>query len=112
MSRIHVQSNPIHGLLQGLAISGAIKYAVEQINNCSSVRPGVQLDFLYNDTQVLFSYDAMVEEPIGTLGQLNRHVTQHSYQPNLEGHEKINLLNSVSKCVNILLSTELTHFLL
>ena len=37
---------------QGLAISGAMKYAVEQINNCSSLLPGVQLDFLFNDTKV------------------------------------------------------------
>ena len=32
-------------------ISGAIKYAVEQINNCSSLLEDVELDFLYNDTQ-------------------------------------------------------------
>jgi len=36
---------------QGLMISGAIKYAVEQINNCSSLLEDVELDFLYNDTQ-------------------------------------------------------------
>merc|ERR1719150_276008 len=35
---------------QGLTISGAIKYAVEQINNCSSLLPDVELDFIYNDT--------------------------------------------------------------
>ena len=29
-----------------------MKYAVEQINNCSSLLPGVQLDFLFNDTKV------------------------------------------------------------
>ena len=40
--------------LQGLAISGAMKYAVEQINNCSSLLPGVQLDFLFNDTKVAY----------------------------------------------------------
>ena len=38
-------------ILQGRAISGAIKYAVEQINNCSSLLPDVELDFIYNDTQ-------------------------------------------------------------
>ena len=32
-------------------ISGAIKYAVEKINNCSSLLEDVELDFLYNDTQ-------------------------------------------------------------
>ena len=37
-------------LFQGLTISGAIKYAVEQINNCSSILPDVELDFVYNDT--------------------------------------------------------------
>lgn len=36
---------------QGLMISGAIKYAVEQINNCSSLLEDVELDFLYDDTQ-------------------------------------------------------------
>ena len=41
---------------QGLAISGAIKYAVEQINNCSTLLPGVRLDFLYNDTQVIMVF--------------------------------------------------------
>merc|ERR550532_1363809 len=34
---------------QGLTISGAIKYAVEQINNCSSLLPDVELDFICND---------------------------------------------------------------
>ena len=29
-----------------------MKYAVEQINNCSSLLPGVHLDFLFNDTKV------------------------------------------------------------
>ena len=38
--------------LQGRAISGALKYAVDQINNCSSLLPDVELDFIYNDTQV------------------------------------------------------------
>ena len=37
--------------MQGLTISGAIKYAVEQINNCSALLPGVELDFKYDDTQ-------------------------------------------------------------
>ena len=36
---------------QGRKISGAIKYAVEQINNCSSLLEDVELDFLYDDTQ-------------------------------------------------------------
>ena len=27
-----------------------MKYAVEQINNCSSLLPDVELDFIYNDT--------------------------------------------------------------
>ena len=35
---------------QGSIISGAIKYAVEQINNSSSLLPDVELDFIYNDT--------------------------------------------------------------
>ena len=50
-------------LLQGLLISGAIKYAVEQINNCSSILPDVQLDFIYNDTlgDVLKSNAIMVD---------------------------------------------------
>jgi hypothetical protein len=39
-------------LLQGRSISGALKYAVEQINNCTGVLPDVELDFIYNDTQV------------------------------------------------------------
>lgn len=36
---------------QGRAISGALKYAIEQINNCSSLLPDVELSFKYNDTE-------------------------------------------------------------
>ena len=36
---------------QGNTISGAIKYAVEKINNCSSILEDVELDFLYTDTE-------------------------------------------------------------
>ena len=48
---------------KGSLISGAIKYAVEQINNCSSILPDVQLDFIYNDTlgDVLKSNAIMVD---------------------------------------------------
>ncbi len=40
-------------LVQGRSISGALKYAVDQINNCTGVLPDVELDFIYNDTQVI-----------------------------------------------------------
>ena len=36
---------------QGRAISGALSYAIEQINNCSCLLPDVELKFLYNDTE-------------------------------------------------------------
>ena len=36
-------------------MSGALKYAVEQINNCSTLLPDVELEFIYNDTQVQFT---------------------------------------------------------
>ena len=36
---------------QGRAISGALSYAIEQINNCSCLLPDVKLEFLYNDTE-------------------------------------------------------------
>ena len=39
-------------LFQGRSISGALTYAVDQINNCTGLLPDVQLDFIYNDTQV------------------------------------------------------------
>ena len=40
-----------------------MKYAVEQINICSSLLPGVRLDFIYNDTQgnVSKSTEVMVD---------------------------------------------------
>jgi len=38
---------------QGRAISGALTYALQQVNNCSSLLPDVELDFIYNDTQGL-----------------------------------------------------------
>ena len=38
-------------LCQGRAISGALKYAIDQINNCSSLLPDVELGFVYNDTE-------------------------------------------------------------
>ena len=36
---------------QGRAISGAITYAIEQINNCSGILPEVELKFHYYDTK-------------------------------------------------------------
>ena len=36
---------------QGLAISGALSYAVKQINKCSCLLPSVELDFVYKDTE-------------------------------------------------------------
>ena len=36
---------------QGRAISGAITYAIEQINNCSGILPDVELKFHYYDTK-------------------------------------------------------------
>ena len=36
---------------QGRAISGALSYAVERINNCSCLLPDVYLDFIYVDTE-------------------------------------------------------------
>lgn len=36
---------------QGRAISGALSYAIEQINNCSCLLPDVELKLLYNDTE-------------------------------------------------------------
>ena len=36
---------------QGRAISGALSYAIEQINNCSCVLPDVKLEFVYKDTE-------------------------------------------------------------
>jgi len=36
---------------QGRTISGALSYAIEQINNCSCLLPDVKLEFLYNDTE-------------------------------------------------------------
>jgi len=36
---------------QGLAISGALSYAVKQINKCSCLLPNVELDFVYKDTE-------------------------------------------------------------
>lgn len=44
----------VGGLLrhrQGRSISGALSYAVEQINNCSCLLPSVKLDFVYIDTE-------------------------------------------------------------
>lgn len=36
---------------QGRSISGALSYAIEQINNCSCLLPSVKLDFVYIDTE-------------------------------------------------------------
>ncbi len=36
---------------QGRAISGALGYAVERINNCSCLLPDVKLEFVYVDTE-------------------------------------------------------------
>ena len=36
---------------QGRAISGALSYAIEQINNCACLLPDVELKLLYNDTE-------------------------------------------------------------
>ena len=36
---------------QGRAISGALSYAVEKINNCSCLLPDVKLEFEYVDTE-------------------------------------------------------------
>ena len=35
----------------GRSISGALSYAIEQINNCSCLLPSVELDFVYTDTE-------------------------------------------------------------
>ncbi len=43
---------------QGRAISGALSYAVEQVNTCSCLLPDVKLEFTYNDTKGL--------EPVAT----------------------------------------------
>ena len=50
-------------LFQGQRISGAIKYAVKNINNCPSLLEDVELDFHYNDTQgdVLISNAILVD---------------------------------------------------
>lgn len=36
---------------QGLAISGAMTYALEQINNSTSILPNVELELRYHDTR-------------------------------------------------------------
>jgi hypothetical protein len=36
---------------QGRAISGALGYAVERINNCSCLLPDVEIEFIYVDTE-------------------------------------------------------------
>lgn len=38
---------------QGRAISGALSYAIEQVNNCSCLLPDVRLSFQYQDTEGL-----------------------------------------------------------
>lgn len=47
---------------QGIVISGAIKFAIEKINNNSSILKGAKLDFIYNDTngEILQSTKAML----------------------------------------------------
>ena len=47
-----------------------MKYAVEQINNCSSLLPGVQLDFLFNDTKVI-DYLQSLKTTLSELRNLN-----------------------------------------
>lgn len=48
---------------QGRSISGALTYAVDQINNCTGLLPDVDLNFIYNDTQgiVLKSHTILVD---------------------------------------------------
>eukprot|EP00095_Tigriopus_kingsejongensis_P003488 maker-scaffold378_size191342-snap-gene-0.22 protein:Tk03488 transcript:maker-scaffold378_size191342-snap-gene-0.22-mRNA-1 annotation:"guanylate cyclase 32e-like" len=36
---------------QGRAISGALSFAIEQINNCSCILPDVEIEFIYQDTE-------------------------------------------------------------
>jgi hypothetical protein len=52
--------------LQGRSISGALKYAVDQINNCTGVLPDVELDFIYNDTQVIKRASTVAQRDSGT----------------------------------------------
>ena len=35
----------------GRAISGALSYAIEQVNNCSCLLPNINLNFVHTDTQ-------------------------------------------------------------
>ncbi len=65
---------------QGRAISGALSYAIEQVNTCDCLLPDTRLEFTYNDTQGL--------EPVATAAIVDL-ICRYSHNKIVKIHRRI-----------------------